>query len=80
MYKSGRQPSEAFGDFVHRVGFDALRKYSEVRHFPPPPVVRMRLSSARRDGRLSHVVGQSPGTLSCPSAALNNGCPRAQQT
>mmetsp|Transcript_27780 Transcript_27780/g.60740 ORF Transcript_27780/g.60740 Transcript_27780/m.60740 type:complete len:739 (-) Transcript_27780:435-2651(-) len=30
MYKAQRSAGEAFGDFVHRVGFDALRKYSET--------------------------------------------------
>ena len=33
LYKQRRRPAESLGDFTARVGFDALRAYSQVRHF-----------------------------------------------
>ena len=33
LYKQRRRPAESLGDFTARVGFDALRAYSQVRSF-----------------------------------------------
>jgi sulfite reductase (ferredoxin) len=36
QFKQQRQPGEAFGDFCHRVGFEALRQFSAT-YTPAPP-------------------------------------------
>ncbi len=45
-FKQDRKPSESFGDFCHRVGFDALRQFSASYE---PPAVKQRSSRDRKN-------------------------------
>merc|ERR1719230_31060 len=40
FFKTRKTEGEAFGDFCHRVGFDALREYQKA-YVPPPTITRM---------------------------------------
>ena len=73
LYKQRRRPAEALGDFTARVGFDALRAYSQVRLFRQGGVGSgrhrcKRRGHARRIGGLSSCSGSVFG-CACPVSA-----------
>ncbi|NET30624.1 MAG: sulfite reductase, ferredoxin dependent [Cyanothece sp. SIO1E1] len=52
-FKQSRQSSESFGDFCHRVGFEAIRRYAETYD----PAATLAVATKPKERRTRHRIG-----------------------